>query len=169
MPIIEHASCQSRACVEIMLTDEFEEFLAGHRVFDKRKLHHIHITEVIKRMVRVIDVCHTATHAGSKVTSCFAKHHNTSACHIFAAVVAGTLNDSNGTGVTHAEALTHLTIYIQFATGGTIETRITGNDILLGLEVVTTTGWRQNSDASARETFSEIVITFARTAKAPND
>ena len=64
-------------------------------------------------------------------------------------MVAGTLDDCDGTRVTYTKALTHLTVNIEFAAGGSIETRVTGDDILFGLEVVAATGWGQNRNTSA--------------------
>ena len=83
--------------MQVVLTDEFEQLLARYRVLYQRELHHIHITEVVEGMVGVVDVGHTTTHTSGEVTTCLTQHNHASASHILAAMVASTLDDSDGT------------------------------------------------------------------------
>ena len=112
-------------------------------------------------MVRVVDVCDATTHAGSEVAPGLAQYHHTATGHILATVVAGTLNHGDGTRVTHTEALTHLTVDIELAAGGTIESRISGNDVLFGFVVIAPAGWRQDRDTATTESLAEIVVGLA--------
>ena len=146
--------------MEIVLTDEFEEFLAAHGVLHEREFHHVHVAEVVECVVFVIHVSHTATHACSEVSASLAKHHHTAACHVLAAVVACTFHHSDGTRIAHGKAFTHTTVHVQFTAGGTIQSRVAGNDVVLCHEVGTASCWRQDADASAAESLAEIVVGF---------
>ena len=57
----------------------------------------------------------TATHTGSEVAACGAKHHGASTGHILAAVVAHAFNHGSSTAISHAEAFTYATVDIHFA------------------------------------------------------
>ena len=160
VPVVKHASCEGRTRMKIVLTDEFKEFLARYGVLDQRELYHIHIAEIVKRMVGVINVGHTATHTRSKVTTRFAQYHHATARHILATMVAGTLDDRRGSRVAHAKTLTYHSVDIELTRGGTIETGITSYNILFGFEVIAATSRRQNRDATTRKTLAEVVITL---------
>ena len=135
IPVIKHGTGELTACIEIMLTDELVQLLAIGAVFHEVDLHHIHITEVIEVVVLIPYIGYTTTHTCCKVATSLAKYYDSTTCHIFTAVVAGTLDDSYGTRVTYSEALTHLTVDIQFTTCGTIETGVTCDDVILGREI----------------------------------
>ena len=83
--------------MEVVLTDQFQQFLAADTVLDESQFHHIHVTEVVERMVLVIDVGHTATHTGCEVTARLTEHHHATTSHIFTAVIASALDDGDGT------------------------------------------------------------------------
>ena len=161
MPVVEHTPCEGTACVQIVLADELEQFLPRNTVLYERELYHIHITEVVEGMIRVVDVCDAATHAGSEVAPSLAQYHHTATSHILATVVAGTFNHGDGTRVAHTEALAHLTVDIEFAAGGTIESRISGNDVLFGFVVIAPAGRRQDRDTPTTESLAEIVVGLA--------
>ena len=97
LPVVEHTSGEGRTCVQIVLTDEFEQFLATNAVLYESKFNHIHITEVVERVVWIIDVSHTTTHTSSEVATGLTQHYHTTASHILTAVVACTLDDRDGT------------------------------------------------------------------------
>lgn len=161
MPIVEQASCQGRAGVQIVLANQFEQLLARHRVLYQREFHHIHIAVVVKGVVGIVDVGHTARHACSEVATRLAQHHHAAAGHILATVVASALDDGNSTRVAHTEAFAHLSVDVQFATGGAVESCVAGNDVLFRLEVVVAPTGRQYRDASATESLAEIVVALA--------
>ena len=60
VPVVEHATCKGRTGMQIVLTDEFEQFLTRDTVLYQRELHHIHVAEIVEGVLRVIDVGHTA-------------------------------------------------------------------------------------------------------------
>ena len=161
MPVVEHTPCEGTACVQIVLADELEQFLPRNTVLYERELYHIHIAEVVEGMVRVVDVCDATTHAGSEVAPSLAQYHHTATSHILATVVAGTFNYGDGTRVTHTEALAHLTVDIEFAAGGTIESCVSGNDVLFGFVVIAPAGRRQDRDTATTESLAEIVVGLA--------
>ena len=97
MPVVEHTACEGRARVQVVLTDQFKQLLTTDTILDQREFHHIHITEVVERVVRVIDVCHATTHTSREVSSCLTQHDNASTSHILTAMVAGALDDCDGT------------------------------------------------------------------------
>ena len=118
-----------------MLTNEFVQFLAESAVLHKVDLHHVHITEVVEVVVLVPYVCDTTRHTCSEITSSLSEHNHTTTGHIFAAVVAGTLDDSDSTRVAHSESLAHLTVDVELTACCSIKTSVTGYDIVLGGKV----------------------------------
>ena len=135
VPVIEHGSGELTAGVEIMLTDQLVQLLAIGAILHEVNLHHIHVTEVIEVVVLIPYVGNTTTHTSGEVTAGFTENYYSTARHILAAVVTSTLNHGDGTGVTNTKALAYLTIDIQLTTCGTIQTGVTGDDIILGREV----------------------------------
>ena len=135
IPIIEHGASQLTACVEIVLTNQLVQLLAIGAVLDEVDLHHIHITEVVEVVVLVPDISDTTAHTSGEVAASLTEHYDTSTGHVLTAVVACTLDDGDGTRVTHTEALAHLTVDVKFTTCGTIETSVTCDDIILGREI----------------------------------
>ena len=75
-------------------------------------------------------------------------------------MVACTFHHSDGTRIAHGKAFTHTTVHVQFTAGGTIQSRVAGNDVVLCHEVRTASCWRQDADASAAESLAEIVVGF---------
>ena len=135
VPVVEHGAGELTACIEIMLADELVQLLAVGAVLDKVDFHHIHVAEVVEVVVLVPYVGHTATHTCGKVAARLAEHYHASACHVLATVVASTLDDSDGTRVAHTEAFAYLTVDIQLARCGSIESSIAGDDVVFGREV----------------------------------
>ena len=79
-----------------MLADELEQFFTRDTVFYQRELHHIHVAEIVERVVGVIDIGYAATHTGGEVAPGLAQHHHAAARHVLAAVVACALDDGDG-------------------------------------------------------------------------
>ena len=76
-------------------------------------------------------------------------------------MVACTFHHSDGTRIAHSKAFTHTTVHIEFAAGGTIQSRVAGNDVVLCHEVRTASDRWQDADAPSRESLAEVVIGFA--------
>ena len=161
VPVVEHPPGQGAAGVQVMLADELEQFLARHAVLDQRELHHVHVAEIVERVVGVINVGHAAAHSSGEVAPRPSEHHHATARHILAAVVARALDDGDGPRVAHAEALAHLAIDVELARGRTVQSGVARDDILLGLEIFAATGRGQDRDAPAREPLAEVVVGLA--------
>ena len=164
VPVVEHRAGQLRASVEIVLADELMELLAVGGLLDKVDLHHIHVAEIVEVVVLVPDVGHTTTHTSGEVAACRTEDDDTATRHILTAVVSGALHDGDGTRVTHGEALTDLSVDVELAGSSTIQTRVAGDDVVLGVEVAADRG--QDGDAATGETFTEVVIGLALEFKA---
>ena len=115
VPVVEHGAGEFTAGIEIVLADELVQLLAVCAVLDEIDFHHVHVAEVVEVVVLVPYIGYTTTHTSGKVTTCLTEHYHASACHVLAAVVASTLDDSNGTRVAYSEAFAYLTIDIQLA------------------------------------------------------
>ena len=135
VPVVEHGAGELTACVEVVLANQLVQLLAIGAVLYEVDLHHVHVTEVVEVVVLVPYVCDTTTHTSGEVASGLTEHYHTTASHIFTAVVAGTLDNGDGTRVTYTEALTYLTVDVEFTTCGTVETGVTSDDVILGREV----------------------------------
>ena len=147
--------------MQIVLTYQLEQFLPADAVLYQRQFHHVHIAEVVEVVVRVIYIGDASRHSGSEIPSRLAQHNHPPACHILAAVVASALDNGYRSRVAHTEALTYLAIYIQFAAGGTVEPRISCDNVLLGMEILAGACWWQDRDAPATETLAEVVVALA--------
>ena len=147
--------------MQVVLANQFQQFLARHTVLHQINLHHVHIAEVVERVLGVIDVGYTSRHTCGKVPADLAEHHHTTACHILTAVVAGALDDGYGSRVAHTEALAYLAIDVQLARGGTVETGVAGNDIVFRMEVLMAAAGGQYRDASAAQALAEVVVALA--------
>ena len=161
VPVVEHPACQGGTRMQVVLANQFQQFLARHTVLHQINLHHVHIAEVVERVLGVIDVGYTSRHTCGKVPAGLAEHHHTTACHILTAVVAGALDDGYGSRVAHTEALAYLAIDVQLARGGTVETGVAGNDIVFRMEVLMAAAGGQYRDASAAQTLAEVVVALA--------
>ena len=73
-------------------------------------------------------------------------------------MIAYTLYNGNGTGITDSETLAYAPIDVNFTTGCAIEQGVSCNRILFGLEVRAYR--RQHSNPSARKAFAEVIVRF---------
>src|SRR5690606_25804604 len=85
-------------------------------------------------VVPVPDIGDAATHAGAEVAPGLAQHYNAAACHVFTAVVTDAFHHRGGAAVAYCEALCRDAAEVSFATGGTIQVDVAGDDVLFGLE-----------------------------------
>ena len=103
-----------------MLTDELQQFLAVRCFLHQVNLHHIHVAEVVEGVVGVVNVCHATAHTCSKVASRLTQDNDTTACHVLATMVAGTLHNSDSARVADCKTLAYLAVHIQFSAGGSV-------------------------------------------------
>ena len=73
----------------------------------------------------------TAAHTGSKVFADLTDNHHAAAGHVFTSVIAYTLDNSHGTGVSDTETLTGHTVDVGFTVGRTVQCHVTDNDVLI--------------------------------------
>ena len=76
VPVIEHPAGQCRPSVEVVLSDEFEQFLPAYTVFHESQFHHIHIAEIVESMVLVPYIRHSARHSGGEVAAGLTENHH---------------------------------------------------------------------------------------------
>ena len=110
------------------------QFLACRAVFDQREFDHLHIAVVVEVSFLVPHISNTAAHAGGEVAPCTSENHHASSGHIFAAVVADPFQDSDSTGVAHAETFAYTSVDIYFATCRPVYQGVSGNRVVLGYE-----------------------------------
>lgn len=135
IPVIQHRPCQFGAGIEVMLADQFMQFLPVRCLLDKRELHHLHVAEIIEVVVLVPHVSHAATHSGSEITSGFSQYHDPSSGHVFATVVAYTLYHGLHTGIADGEAFAHPSVDIYLAVSSAIQQGVSGDGILFRIEI----------------------------------
>ena len=104
-------------------------------------------------------VGHSSRHTSREVTPCLSQHHDASAGHVLAAVVAGSFHHGNGSGVSDTKSFTHLSIDVQLSGSGAVESGVAGDDVVFCCEI-TTYRWKYG-DASATQAFGEVVVGVA--------
>ncbi|GJD02058.1 hypothetical protein ColKHC_10883 [Colletotrichum higginsianum] len=107
-------------------------------------------------LVDIEDVGNTTRHAGSEVATSAAQNDDTTASHVLTAVVTNALDDSRGTRVADGESLGSNTAEEHCTLGGTVQTDVTDNDIVLGLEHGG--AGRIDDQATTRQTLADVVI-----------
>ena len=108
--------------------------------------------------VRVVDIGDAARHAGGEVAADLAEHDDDAAGHVFAAMVAGALDDGDRAGVAHREALAGHAVEEGLALDRAVEARYCRRGCspparaALGLA---------DDDAAARQALADIVVGVA--------
>ena len=101
-------------------------------------------------------VSYTTAHAGCKVLANLTDDSHTSSGHVFTSVIAHAFDNCGRSRVTNTETFTSQTVDISFSTGGTVESYVTDDDILILF--ISNTLWWINDQFSSGKTFSEVVI-----------
>ena len=73
-------------------------------------------------------------HACSEIASGAAKHHDHTARHVFAAVIAGAFDDGARAAVAHGKPLPRHAIEIGFPLRGTVQRRVADENCLLRMK-----------------------------------
>jgi hypothetical protein len=84
--------------------------------------------------MHVEDIGNTTRHTSGKVAASRAKHKHATTSHVLAAVVTHTLNNSGSTRVPNGKTLSSYTAEKASAARGTVQTDVTDEDVLFGLE-----------------------------------
>ena len=98
---------------------------------DRFQRHLRHIAAAFKGAVTIQHIGDAARHACCEIASGIAKHHDGAAGHIFAPVVANTLDNSDGAGIADGETFAGNAAEITFAAGGAEQHGVADNDIFL--------------------------------------
>ena len=135
------------------------QFFAVGSIFNEVNFNHTHVAIIVEIVVLIPYIGYTSAHTGSKITACSSEYNNASARHIFAAVVACTLYNGNGTAVTNGKSFANLAVDIQFTCRCPVQTGVACNNIVFGIKVASL-GWK-DGNVSSRQPFRKIVVGFA--------
>src|SRR5277367_3790690 len=98
-----------------------------------------------------------AGHAGAKIQSERAEDEDDAAGHVFAAVLADTLDNRQGAAIANGEALSSTACDEELAGGGTVKNGVAGENVAAARGG----GAGGNRNGATGETFSDVVIGFA--------
>ena len=113
-----------------MLVDQFAD-LREFRCFRLLKVDHIAVAPFSERTLGIVHVGHATAHACRKIQANFTEHEDGATRHVFAAVVAHTLDHQRRTRVAHCEPLPREPVHEPATARRTIEGNVAGNDVLL--------------------------------------
>ena len=84
-------------------------------IFKVVALYKFMVQTLVKVVVLVKHIRHSAAHSGAQIPPGAAKNYSCSACHVLKSVVTATFRNDCRTGVTHAEPLAGNTVYKSFS------------------------------------------------------
>src|SRR5208337_4883505 len=124
------------------------------------KLNHRHVAALGEGSGLVENVGDAAGHAGGEIAPGLANDDDNAAGHVFAAMVAHSLDHSDRAGVAHAETLARDAAEIALSGDSAVEHRVADDDRLLGLDLC---GFprRVDDNAPARHALADIVVGVA--------
>src|SRR6185312_3777097 len=109
--------------------------------------------------LRVVDIGDPAGHAGGEVAARLAENGDDAAGHVFAAVVAGALDDRDSARVPDREALAGHALEIRFAGDRPVQHRVADDDVIRRLQLA---GARLAHDhPPAAQALADIVVGVA--------
>src|SRR5690606_23239849 len=123
------------------------------------KLDHGRIAIAPEAALRVPHIGDAARHAGREIAPGGAQHHHGAARHVFAAVVAGALDDRRSARVAHRKAFAGHAAEEGLAAQRAVQHRVADDDVLgpVAAEVV----GRAHDDAAAGQALADVVVAFA--------
>src|SRR5262249_7662763 len=141
--------------VAVMIDALRDLLLRGHRL----ELDHRHVAAGLEGAVLVEHIGYAARHAGGKISSGLSEHDHHAAGHVFAAVVAGALDDRDGAWIADPEAFAGDAAEVAFTLDRAIEHGVADDDRLFRHEAAV--GGGTDDDAAAGETLADIVVGVA--------
>ena len=126
---------------------------------DRLELDHGHVAAGLEGAVLVEHIGDAARHAGGEVAPGLAEHDDDAAGHVFAAMVAGALDDGDGAGVADGEALAGDAAEIALAGDGAVEHGVADDDRLFRHDAGVLR--RAHDEAAAGEALADIVVGLA--------
>jgi hypothetical protein len=130
----ENASSELRTGVVVVVLDQAAHESDLMRVLNAAKLNHLLVDLALEVLVDVQDVSNTSRHTSGEVAASAAEAENATTCHVLATVVTHTFNNGSDTGVTDGETLGSHTSEEAGTSSSTVETDVTDDHVLLGLE-----------------------------------
>src|SRR4051812_49323266 len=124
--------------------------LGEHRL----QFNHRHVAALLEAAVLVEHIGDAARHAGREVTARSAEHHHHTAGHVLAAMIARALDDRDGAGIAHREALARDAAEIALALDRAVQHRVADDDGLLRHDAGRLAR-RINDDAPSREALAD--------------
>src|SRR6201999_4085981 len=95
---------------------------------------HLLVDVVAAVALFVEHVGHTAGHAGREVAAGGPEHHDATAGHVLASMIAHALDDGPHAAVAHGESLTGHAAEIRLARGRAVQRDVADDDVLFGHE-----------------------------------
>src|ERR1700730_16841082 len=120
------------------------------------QMDHFFIHFACKFAVLIQHISNTAGHSRCEVTSSGTKHDNTSACHIFTAVIAHAFYDSSHAAVSYTEAFSSSSPNVYIPVGSAIERCVPNNNVFFSNKFRFKR--REDSQLTARKPFTDIVV-----------
>jgi len=118
-----------------MTIDEIPQDVLVFGVEDMLQFDRGLITTIAPEFTALVEhISDAARHARSEVSTGLTEHDDHTVRHVFAAVIAHTLDDGGGAGIAHREAFAGDAVEKRLATGGAVQHHIADQDILLGHE-----------------------------------
>ena len=99
---------------------------------DRLQFHHRHVAMPFEIAALVEHIGDAARHAGREVAPRRPEHHDATARHIFAAVIAGAFDNGDGARIAHGEPLASHAAEIALAGNRTVKHGIADDDAFLG-------------------------------------
>ncbi len=113
-----------------------------------------------RELARLIEnVGDAAGHARCEVAARLAEHHDQTACHVLAAVVADAFHDGRGAGIAHREPLSRHAVQENFSAGRAVQADVADQNIFFRHE--RRIARRINDQPSAGKSLAHVIVGFA--------
>ena len=141
-----------------LLQDVLEKFDVFRKV-DRQEVDGVLVAPSGEVSVDVENVSDSAGHSGREVSSGRTENDDSSAGHVFAAVIADAFDDGRRSGVSDAKSFGDESADESEAGSRAVQNDVSGDDVFFGGEG--RLFWRIDDDSSAGQSFAEIVVRVA--------
>src|SRR5580692_8568149 len=117
-----------------MPLDQIPQFGAVLVIIDAGDPDHLLVDVTATVALLIEHIGHSTGHAGGEVAAGCTQHHDPSARHVLAAVIAHTLDDGFDAAVTHGETLPRHAAEVRLARGRPVQCHVADDDVLFGYE-----------------------------------
>src|SRR5258708_21738359 len=122
------------------------------------ELDHRHVAELVEVARLVQHISHPARHPGGKIAPGLAEHDHDAAGHVFAAMIAGALDDSHGAGIAHRKAFAGDAAEIALTLDRAVHHGVADDNGILRHDA--RIARRLDDDAAARKALADIIVAF---------